>query len=123
MNTSEHVWMVPNGDRPRHHPAIKYLNLGPLGQPGHGMPLVTKTLLFVSEGDPSLVFTPPGGGPDAGTKVRAYDKATGAVVWETQLPAGTNGSLMSYMHNGKQYIVHPDRVEKPCRRRVALSLP
>jgi glucose dehydrogenase len=123
MNTGEHVWMVPNGDGPRSHPAIKHLNLGPLGQPGHGMPLVTKTLLFVSEGDPSMVFTPPGGGPDAGTKFRAYDKATGAVVWETQLPAGTNGSLTSYMHNGKQYIVIPIGSRIHAGEWVALSLP
>ena len=31
MNTGEHVWMVPNGDGLRDHPAIAHLNLPPLG--------------------------------------------------------------------------------------------
>ena len=39
MRTGEHVWMVPNGDGPRNHPAIRHLGLPPLGQPGRGMPL------------------------------------------------------------------------------------
>ena len=63
MNTGEHVWMVPNGDGPRNHPAIEHLDLPPLGQPGRSMTLLTKTLLFVSEGDPIMVRTPPGRGP------------------------------------------------------------
>ena len=107
LNTGDDVWMVPNGDGPRDHPALEHLNLPPLGQPGHGMTLVTKTLLFVSEGDPVLVLTPPGGPLGNSRKVRAFDKASGAVVWEFELPAGTNGELMTYLHEGKQYIVMP----------------
>ena len=102
LNTGDHVWMKPNGDGPRAHPAIKHLNLPPLGQPGRASPLVTKTLLFVGEGDPLNVRTPPGGG---GKKFRAYDKASGSVLWEMDLPAGTTGAPMTYMHNGRQYIV------------------
>jgi quinoprotein glucose dehydrogenase len=101
LNTGDHVWMKPNGDGPRAHPAIKNLNLPPLGQPGRASPLVTKTLLFVGEGDPLNVRTPPGGGK----KLRAYDKASGAVLGEIDLPAGTTGAPMTYMHNGRQYIV------------------
>src|SRR3989442_1230472 len=102
LNTGDHVWMKPNGDGPRDHPSIKHLNLPPLGQPGRASPLVTKTLLFLGEGDPINVRTPPGGG---GKKFRAYVKASGAVLWETELPAGTTAAPMTYMHNGKQYIV------------------
>ena len=40
-----------------------------------------------------------------GRKFRAYDKATGDVVWETELPAGTTGGPMTYLHEGRQYIV------------------
>ncbi len=36
---------------------------------------------------------------------RAYDKTTGDVVWEFELAAGTTGAPISYMHDGKQYIV------------------
>ena len=40
-----------------------------------------------------------------GTKFRAYDKATGQVLAELELPSGTTGGPMSYVHNEKQYIV------------------
>jgi mannose-6-phosphate isomerase-like protein (cupin superfamily) len=68
------------GDGPRNHPALKDLHLGPLGQSVRAAPLATETLLFVSEGDQINVRTPPDGG---GKKLRAFDKATGKVVWET----------------------------------------
>ena len=120
LNTGDHVWMQPNGDGPRDHPAIKHLNLPPLGQPGRASPLLTKTLLFVGEGDPINVRTPPGGG---GKKFRAYNKATGAVVWETEFPAGTTGAPMTYLYKGKQYIVVAiGSVEHPAEF-VALALP
>jgi quinoprotein glucose dehydrogenase len=101
LNRGDQVWMVPNGDGPRDHPALKDLHLGPLGQAVRAAPLVTKTLLFVSEGDQINVRTPPNGG---GRKLRAYDKATGTVLWETTLDAGTTGTLMTYLHKGKQYV-------------------
>jgi len=121
MNRGEHVWMVPNGDGPRDHPAIRHLNLPPLGQPSRDMPLLTKSLLFVGQGDPILVRTPPGGGN--GRKFRAYDKASGDVVWEMPLPAGANGSPMTYLHQGKQYIVVPIGAADHPGEWVALALP
>jgi glucose dehydrogenase len=102
LNRGEQVWMVPNGDGPRNHPLLKDLKLPPLGQAVRAAPLVTKTLLFVSEGDQINVRTPPGGG---GNKIRAYDKATGATIWEYQMDAGSTGTLMTYMFKGRQYIV------------------
>ncbi|HJS75325.1 MAG TPA: PQQ-binding-like beta-propeller repeat protein, partial [Vicinamibacteria bacterium] len=54
MNRGEHLWMAANGDGPRHHPLLKDLNLPPLGVPGRGAPLVTKTLLFVGEGGDAI---------------------------------------------------------------------
>jgi quinoprotein glucose dehydrogenase len=102
MNDGEHVWQVPNGDGPRNHPALKDLKLPALGSSGRAGPLLTKSLLFIGEGDPVIVATPPLGG---GNKFRAYDKASGKVVWETELAAGTTGTPMTYLHRGKQYIV------------------
>ena len=118
MNTGEHVWMVPNGDGPRNHPDIAHLNLPPLGQPGRSMTLLTKTLLFVSEGDPIMVRTPPGAGPDAGGKgFRAFDKETGAVVWETDIP-GRDERLADDLHARRHAVHRPaDRVAA-ARRRV-----
>ena len=102
LNRGERAWMVANGDGPRHHPLLKPLNLPPLGQSVRAAPLVTRTLLFVSEGDQINVRTPPNGG---GTMLRAFDKATGGVVWETGLGAGTTGTLITYLFKGRQYIV------------------
>jgi glucose dehydrogenase len=102
LDKGEHVWMVPVGDGPRHHPLLEHLNLPPLGTPGRRSPLLTKALLFLGEGDPTAEKIPLGGG---GNKFRAFDKATGKVLWETELPAGTTGAPMTYMAGGKQYIV------------------
>ena len=46
----------------------------------------------------------------------AYDKMTGAVVHELQLPANTCGNPMTYMVNGKQYIVGGGRRAELPRR-------
>ena len=40
-----------------------------------------------------------------GNKFRGYDKATGEAAWETELPAGTTGPPVTYMFEGKQYLV------------------
>ncbi len=105
MNKGEIKWKVANGDGPRFHPLLKGLNLPPLGTPSRASPLVTKTLLFMGEGHdgpggPSRI--PAWGG---GKKFHAYDKATGKMIWEMDLGSGTSGAPLTYMHNGKQYIV------------------
>jgi glucose dehydrogenase len=120
LNRGELKWTVANGDGPRFHPELKALNLPPLGQSVRAAPLVTKTLLFVTEGDQINTRTPPNGG---GKKIRAYDKSTGQVLWETALEAGSTGTLMTYLHKGKQYIVVAiGGVQHPAEF-VAFSLP
>jgi len=131
MNRGEILWQVANGDGPRDNPAIKDLNVGPLGNPGHAAPLVTKTLLFAGEGSDTMVVAgriPPGMPFDTAAGYgepwfRAFDKATGEVLAEIELPAGTTGAPMTYLHRGKQYIVVAvgDRDAPP--EWVALSLP
>jgi len=120
LNRGEQAWMVPNGDGPRNHPLLKDLHLPPLGQAVRAAPLVTKTLLFVSEGDQINVRTPPNGG---GRKFRAFDKATGKVIWETELEAGTTGTPITYLYKGRQFIVVAiGGLEHPAEL-IALSLP
>ncbi|MFT4767650.1 MAG: glucose dehydrogenase [Glaciecola sp.] len=102
MNSGEHLWMVPNGDGPRDHPLLKDLDLPPLGQAGRAAPLLTKSFLFLGEGSPVGISMPKFSG---GNMFRAYDKQTGKVVWETDLGAGTTSPPISYMFEGKQYIV------------------
>jgi quinoprotein glucose dehydrogenase len=71
-----------------------------LGVANRAAPLVTKTFLFIGEGSDAVIGT-----RDSGLNFRAYDKATGEVVWTIELEAGTTGAPMSYMHEGTQYIV------------------
>jgi quinoprotein glucose dehydrogenase len=120
LNRGEHAWMVPNGDGPRDHPAIKQLNLPPLGHASRGAVLVTKTLLFAPDADQVNTRTPAGGG---GTKFRALDKATGQTVWTLDLPAGVTGAPMTYLHRGKQYIVVAIGGRDHPAEFIALTLP
>ena len=57
-----------------------------------------------------------------GKKFRAYDKATGTVIAEIELPSGTTGAPMTYMHKGKQYIVVPIGAQGSSAEFVALGL-
>src|SRR3989441_6673399 len=121
LNTGDHVWMKPNGDGPRGDAAIKHLNLPPLGQPGRASPLVTKTLLFMGEGGRAGVpLLPKYGG---GKMFRAYDKTTGRIVHEMELPGGTTGAPMTYMLNGKQYLVVAIGWDDLPGELIALALP
>jgi quinoprotein glucose dehydrogenase len=55
--------------------------------------LVTRTLLFAGEG------------LTGGSTFRAHDKATGAILAEFELPGVQTGLPMSYLHDGRQYVV------------------
>ena len=120
MNSGEHAWMVANGGGLQDHPALEDLEVPPLGVATRPVALVTKTLLFMGEGGD--VF----GGVQAnmwGRSFRAYDKATGEVIWETELPAGVTGGPMTYMFEGRQYIVVPIGGRQDPAEWVALGLP
>jgi glucose dehydrogenase len=121
LNKGTIIWSTPNGDGPRDHPAIKHLHLPPLGQPGRASPLVTKTLLFLGEGGREGVFPLPKYG--GGRMFRAYDKASGQVMWEMELPGGTTGAPMTYLWNGKQYLVVAVGWKDLPGQLVALALP
>ena len=62
--------------------------------------LVTKTLVIA--GEPGFFTTPSG---QRGAMLRAYDKATGQEVGAVSMPAPQTGSPMTYLLNGKQYLV------------------
>ena len=105
LDRGEITWRVPHGDTPdvvRNHPALKGINIPKTGQPGtSGVGLmVTKTL--VVSGECSMTTTSTG---QRGAMLRAYDKATGSEVGAVYMPVQQSGSPMTYMLNGKQYIV------------------
>jgi len=62
--------------------------------------LTTKSLVIAGEG--GFVTTANG---QRGAMLRAYDKATGKEAGAVYIPATQGGGPMSYMFNGKQYIV------------------
>jgi len=97
MNTGEHLWYIPVGemsDRIRNHPALKDMDL-PNGGSGTVAPMtVTPSMLMYAstagDGTPMLF---------------AVDKATGKEVGRVEVPERSRYGMMTYMHEGRQYIV------------------
>ena len=103
LDRGDILWQVPHGETPeriRDHPALKGLTIGRTGRPGNVGTLVTKTLVIA--GEPGFGPTPSG---QRGSMLRAYDKASGKDVGALYMPAPQSGSPMTYMLNGKQYLV------------------
>jgi len=103
LDTGDIIWQVPHGETPdtiKNHPLLKGLNIPRTGRPGNVGTLVTKTL--VVSGEPGFGMTSTG---QRGSMLRAYDKKTGAEVGAVYMPAPQTGSPMTYMLNGRQYVV------------------
>jgi quinoprotein glucose dehydrogenase len=89
------AWQVANGDTPpaiRDHPLLKGVTVPRTGSRSRAGLLATRTLLFAGEGWGGQAF------------FRALDKATGATVWETAIPAVQTGPPVAYLHEGRQYV-------------------
>jgi quinoprotein glucose dehydrogenase len=102
LDKGEIAWQIPHGETPddiRNHPALKGLTIPRTGQRGYAGTLVTKTLLIA--GEPAFTTTPFG----RGAMLRAYEKATGKELGAVYMPAPQSGSPMTYLLNGRQYIV------------------
>jgi quinoprotein glucose dehydrogenase len=122
LNKGEIAWTIANGEAPdyiRNHPAMKGIDLTNTGRPSRSLLMVTKSLLFGSDGN-NLWTGPPGAG---GNMFRAYDKATGKLLHEMELPAMTTGIPMTYIANGRQYIVVAIGSQTEPASLVALTLP
>jgi quinoprotein glucose dehydrogenase len=99
LNKGVVLWQIAHGETPyyiRSNPALKGLNIPRTGRPGNFGILVTKTLLIA--GDQSMAR-------EQTNMLRAYDKTTGRDVGAVSMPAGQTGTPMTYLLNGKQYIV------------------
>jgi quinoprotein glucose dehydrogenase len=114
LNTGDKLWTIPNGDTPdevKNHKALKGVTLPVTGKPTHANLLVTKTLLFYGEGR--------GGSP----LFHAVDKKTGKEIAAVEIPAPTNTAPMTFMHNGRQYILAAIADPDVPAELVALALP
>jgi quinoprotein glucose dehydrogenase len=120
MKKGTQAWMVANADGPRNHPALAGLELPPLGDATPSAVIATKTLLFTTQADKSTPRSPANVG---GTKFRALDKKTGKLIAEIDLGVGQNNTPMTYMHDGKQYVVVSVGSTDYPAELVALALP
>jgi glucose dehydrogenase len=103
LDKGEVLWQIAHGDTPdnvRNHPALKGLNIPRTGQAGIIGTLITKTLVVAGEAQVTTAA-----GHPRGALLRAYDKATGKDAGTVFMPAPQSGSPMTYMLNGKQYII------------------
>jgi quinoprotein glucose dehydrogenase len=89
LNTGEYVWKINLGE----YPELRAKGLKNTGTENYGGPVVTVG---------GLVFI---GASDFDKKFRAFDKATGELLWETTLPFSGNATPATYAVNGRQYVV------------------
>jgi quinoprotein glucose dehydrogenase len=89
LNTGEYVWRIPLGE----YPELAAQGQKNTGTENYGGPLVTAGgLLFI-------------GATNFDKKFRAFDKTSGALLWETTLPFAGNATPVTYEVNGKQFVV------------------
>jgi len=97
------VWQVAHGETPdnvRNNPALKGVSIPRTGRAGNIGLITTSTLVIA--GEAGFVTNSQG---QRGAYLRAYDKATGKDSGAVFMPAGQTGAPMTYIVNGKQYIV------------------
>jgi quinoprotein glucose dehydrogenase len=89
LNTGEYAWKIPLGE----YPELADQGMKNTGSENYGGPIVTAGgLLFI-------------GATNYDKKFRAFDKASGELLWETTLPFSGNATPITYQVNGKQYVV------------------
>lgn len=88
LNSGKLLWKVPLGE----YAELTKKGFPVTGTENYGGPLVTKGgVIFIAA--------------TKDEKIRAFDKATGKVLWEAPLPAAGYATPATYMANGKQYVV------------------
>jgi quinoprotein glucose dehydrogenase len=92
LNTGRRAWSVPLGDPSAMSPQLKPFSNPPLGLPNLGGPIITAG---------GLVFV----GASMDHFIRAFDVETGRELWRGELPAGARATPMTYVIDGKQFVV------------------
>jgi quinoprotein glucose dehydrogenase len=102
LDKGELTWKVPYGETPDNvRNTLKAMNIDPgnTGMNGSVGVLITKTLVILGDSQVTSITHP------RGAMMRAYDKMTGKEVGAVLMPAPVSGSPMTYMWQGKQYII------------------
>jgi quinoprotein glucose dehydrogenase len=116
MNTGDKSWWVPNGTMVKvtsNSPLFAGVSLPEVGGRGQAQIFTTKTLLVYGTGR---------NGSDNPPHLYAVDKATGKEVGKVKIPTKTTALPMTFLHQGKQYIVYATGAGASTSL-VALSLP
>jgi len=114
LKQGELGWRIPNGDTPdsvKNHPALQGVEIPRTGKRSHATILVTRSLLYYGEGRSGAPL------------FHAVDKQTGRELGSIALPAPTNTAPMTYMHEGRQYIIVAVGGVGNTGELVALTLP
>ncbi|MGC1365081.1 MAG: PQQ-binding-like beta-propeller repeat protein [Candidatus Acidiferrum sp.] len=89
LNTGEYVWKINMGE----YPELAAKGLKDTGTENYGGPVVTAGgLVFIAA-------------TNYDKKIRAFDKTTGELLWETKLPYAGNDTPVTYAIDGRQYVV------------------
>ncbi|MBI2616215.1 MAG: PQQ-binding-like beta-propeller repeat protein [Gemmatimonadetes bacterium] len=89
LSTGKYLWKIPLGE----YRELAAQGITNTGCENYGGPVVTAG---------GLVFI---GATNYDNRFRAFDKATGALLWETTLPAAGNATPATYEVNGRQFVV------------------
>ncbi|PCH62417.1 MAG: pyrroloquinoline quinone-dependent dehydrogenase, partial [SAR86 cluster bacterium] len=97
LNTGDHLWYIPVGETPdryKNNPALAGIDIGNTGTGAHAPMVITENLLIYtsnnSDGTPAMF---------------AVDKKTGEQVGKVNTPATTRYGMMTYVHEGVQFIM------------------
>lgn len=88
LNSGKYLWKIPFGDEPD----LAKIGIHNTGAENYGGPIITENGLLII-----------GAAKDG--KMRIYNRHTGKLIFETQLPAAAFATPSTYQVAGKQYIV------------------
>jgi len=89
LNTGDYAWKVPLGE----YPELAAQGLKDTGSENYGGPVVTAGgLVFIAA-------------TNHDRKIRAFDKSTGALLWQATLPSSGNATPAVYESRGRQFVV------------------
>jgi quinoprotein glucose dehydrogenase len=89
LDTGKYLWRLPLGE----YPELTAKGITNTGSENYGGPIVTAGgLLFIAA-------------TNFDHMIRAFDKTTGKLLWESKLPYAGNATPATYMVNGRQYLV------------------
>lgn len=88
LNNGNQLWQIPLGE----YPELKAKGVPPTGTENYGGPVVTASgIVFIAAARDG--------------KLRAFNKVSGKLLWEYQLPAPGFATPAVYEVNGKEYLV------------------